>query len=1013
LTAVTAPSGRQIIFAYNSQGLVASAADPSGLTINYGYDASDDLTSVSDSSDPSTPRWQLGYDDSHELTSIADGDANTTQITYQAGQVVQQTDPRGETRTWSYTSGATMVTSPNGNVTRYLFDSQNEPTSITRGYGTSEQSTQTLQYNSGGEPTSITDGDGNTTSYTYDAAGDRTNQTDPKGRSTVWTHDGQHDVTSVTVPSGEETTYGYNSQGLPTTVSINGSGQPAETTSSTYNGQGELTSETDARGKTTSYGYDPFGDLASVTDAAGDETTYGYDADGRVTSTVAPAGNAPGGVPAQHTTSYSYNALGDLTSSTDPLGKTTSYTYDPAQNLTSVTDPDGHTTSYTYDADNERATTTQADGSTDTNAYDSDGNLVAQANGDGDTTTYTYDPLDRLASVTNPANRTTSYGYDADGNLTSVTDPVGRTTTNGYDDADELTSISYSEGQTPNVTYAYDADGERTSMSDGTGTTTYSYDSLDRLTSETNGADQTVSYGYDTDNDTTSIGYPNGKTVMQTFDADDRLASVSDWLGNKTSFGYDPDSNLQTTTYPSATADLDTYGYSDDDELTSVQMTQSSGSSGSTTLADIGYTLDPDGLVSNETQTGLPGAASTSYTYTPLNQVATAGSSDYSYDNAANVTELDGNSGYQYNQASELTSSPTSSYAYDQLGERASTTPSGGSATTYSYDQAGRLTTLTPPAGTATSYSYDGNGLLAAETTAGTTSHYAWNQTTGLPLALTDGENNYIYGPNDLPIEQIDANGHPTYLHHDQLGSTRLITNQTGNTTATFTYNPYGKLAASTGTATTPLGYAGQYTDPNTGLIYMRARWYDPATGQFMSMDPLEAVTQQPYSYAGDDPINGTDPTGLDDAVLGLEGASRNAAACQQDPNSPACAGTGALNAIGSGASWVAGKVWQHRGAVAEAGAAIGCLSGAFDVVGVAACPAATLGGLAVSVDQTVTDSCLSTGQKIGGTLLDGLATVPGLQDTFLDGGAPLKWLAGIVGGAGIASEGPIVANSP
>jgi hypothetical protein len=193
----------------------------------------------------------------------------------------------------------------------------------------------------------------------------------------------------------------------------------------------------------------------------------------------------------------------------------------------------------------------------------------------------------------------------------------------------------------------------------------------------------------------------------------------------------------------------------------------------------------------------------------------------------------------------------------------------------------------------------------------------------------------------------------------------------------------------------------------------MRARWYDPATGQFMSMDPLEAVTQQPYSYAGDDPINGTDPTGLDDAVLGLEGASRNAAACQQDPNSPACAGTGALNAIGSGASWVAGKVWQHRGAVAEAGAAIGCLSGAFDVVGVAACPAATLGGLAVSVDQTVTDSCLSTGQKIGGTLLDGLATVPGLQDTFLDGGAPLKWLAGIVGGAGIASEGPIVANSP
>ena len=192
----------------------------------------------------------------------------------------------------------------------------------------------------------------------------------------------------------------------------------------------------------------------------------------------------------------------------------------------------------------------------------------------------------------------------------------------------------------------------------------------------------------------------------------------------------------------------------------------------------------------------------------------------------------------------------------------------------------------------------------------------------------------------------------------------------------------------------------------------MGARWYDPNTGQFMSVDPLEQLTQQPYSYAGDDPINNTDPTGLDDAVLGLEGASRNAAYCQQNPNGAPCAGTGALDALGSAASSVAGEVWQHRGAVAEAGAGIACLSGLFDIVGAAACPAATGGAFLVSTQQTLSDSCLSTGQKVGGTLLDVLANVPGLQDTFLDGGAPLKWLAGIVGGAGIVSEEPILDHS-
>lgn len=61
----------------------------------------------------------------------------------------------------------------------------------------------------------------------------------------------------------------------------------------------------------------------------------------------------------------------------------------------------------------------------------------------------------------------------------------------------------------------------------------------------------------------------------------------------------------------------------------------------------------------------------------------------------------------------------------------------------------------------------------------------------------------------------------------------------------------------------TPLLWAGQYRDPATGLYYMRARWYDPATGQFLSVDPLVAQTGLPYSYAGDNPVNEGDPSGL------------------------------------------------------------------------------------------------------------------------------------------------------
>ncbi|MGN6274843.1 MAG: RHS repeat-associated core domain-containing protein, partial [Solirubrobacterales bacterium] len=159
-------------------------------------------------------------------------------------------------------------------------------------------------------------------------------------------------------------------------------------------------------------------------------------------------------------------------------------------------------------------------------------------------------------------------------------------------------------------------------------------------------------------------------------------------------------------------------------------------------------------------------------------------------------------------------------------------------------------------------YGYDGNGLRQSETISGTTNHLVWDTAESLPLLLYDGTRYYVYGPEGLPIEQI-ASETPTYLHHDQQGSTRLLTSQAGTVSGSYAFTPYGQTEAHTGTATTPLGYGAQYTSLDTGLIYLRARVYDPATAQFMSVDPLVAKTGETYGYAGADPVNAGDPGGM------------------------------------------------------------------------------------------------------------------------------------------------------
>jgi RHS repeat-associated protein len=442
--------------------------------------------------------------------------------------------------------------------------------------------------------------------------------------------------------------------------------------------------------------------------------------------------------------------------------------------------------------------------------------------------------------------------------------------------------ITYSDGITPNVSnVTYDNDGQRTGMTDVTGSSTWVWDSLHRLTSYTNGDGKQIQWGYNLRNLPTTITYPGSLAVTRGYDDAGRLTSVRDWNNNTTTFGYDPNSNLTTETFPSGTGVVDTFTFDNADQLMATSVTK-----GATTLFSATYSRDnANQLSSDSSEPPRIG----SYKYNPLNQLCYAGSSNgsacsappsdaiaYAYDAADNLTQ-NGATQQVFNIAAQLcwtapTSGPCSTppvgattYTYDNRGNRTNVTPPTGPAITLGYDQANRL--ISYAAATTATYKYNGDGLRMSKTTPAGTSQFVWDMSGTLPLLLKDGATAYVYGPGGLPLEQI--NGSTTYyFHHDQLGSTRLLTDATGATPASYTYDPYGNLIATTGSITSPLQFAGEYTDSESGLLYLRARYYDPATGSFLTRDLAVTTTRAPYAYVKDNPLNATDPRGLCDWAM-------------------------------------------------------------------------------------------------------------------------------------------------
>jgi RHS repeat-associated protein len=882
LSQVTDPAGRTLTFTYDTSNRVKTIQDGLPRTVTYTYDTSGNLDTATDADGR---LWTYGYDTAHRLTTTQDPRGNTlTTVFDTSGRATQQTDRRLKVSTLDYGTVAadgshtTTVTHPNGNKETFNY-LDGRLTQQTQGFGTADAATTSYTYdNLTDEIATITDGLSHTTRYEYDSAGNRLSSKDGLDRATNWTYNALNEPLRVTDPLNVTTTNTYDNAGnlLTTSRPLVGA-SPAQTATATYiygdpAHPGDLTSSKDALTKTTIYTYDSYGDLASVTDPTARKTTYFYNVIGWLTSTVSPAGNATGGTPSQHTTTYAnFTGFGQPKTITDQLGKISTLGYDADQNLTDATDPDTRLTHTDYNANNQPILVTRPGTITQATGYDDNGNMASQTDGLFHATIYGHDTLDRVTSVTDPLSRVTGATYDLAGNTLTTTQPgtpSGTLTTSyAHNPANELTGITYSDGATHSIVYTYDADGQRATMVDGTGTTTYTVDSLHRLTATTNGGGRTVGYIYDIGNRLTTLTYPGPKVLTRAFDDAGRLTSTRDWLATPTTntFGYDDDGNWTTTTYGNTATATRTFDRAD-------QLTALTYKKGATTLGTLTYTRSNAGLLATTTPSaGAPGTTDT-YTRNPRAQLTSSNNTGttWAYDAADRITKLTGGTTLAYNTTDQLTTStpttgPATTHTYDNRGQRTAALVTGaGSSTTETYNQAGRLTAAKPAGGTSSSYRSDGDGLRANKTPAGGTIQYmAWDAVTNtVPMLLNDYVTNFIYGPGGTPVEQIKGTTN-TYPMGDQLDSTVLLTGSTGTVTGTWTYNAYGTVTAHTGTGTIPLLFNGQYQDTETGLYYLRARYYDPATGGFLSRDPMDAQTRQPYQYANDDPVDVADPSGM------------------------------------------------------------------------------------------------------------------------------------------------------
>jgi len=563
---------------------------------------------------------------------------------------------------------------------------------------------------------------------------------------------------------------------------------------------------------------------------------------------------------------------------------------------------------------------------------------TAPGAGLGITAAFTYTDAGRLETVTGPRSATTTMAYDAAGRLTGVFSPLGTRSRLRYDALGRLFETFWpSESVEPTSVASrvtYDSLG-RTGSTDvfaGDGSlyahTVPTYDLASRVTTTVISGQVTGTVGVtydDLDRATTAVVQgPSGTTTSTViFEADSNLpvtvkttalessrTITNTWaktgqllrftsVGQTWVFGFGNSGGLSSAFSPGLSMRTSSYDVSG--RLTTVRMGRPYDENipfrefaESTILYDSQdriwrhavdseadltdeFSYDAASRVTSWARTGS-GATSAAYAYDPSGNLTTATvgatTTAFSYDIGDRLTR-------------SAAGSAVTTYTNDILGRRTSSVTATGT-TTYTWDPLSHLTAVTTPDTTAT-YAYGPTGMreLKTVTTAtGTTSTRSVYAGAELAMELdSDGTRyTYLWGPGRLPLsvtrERTGEESETFAYQVDAMGSVIGMTDEDGTVVARYSYDPWGRVTDETAigdeiASRNPLRYRAYYHDAETGLYYMPARFYDPATYRFLSADPASPSTGDPgslnaFAYCGDDPIGLDDPSGADPPGKGI-----------------------------------------------------------------------------------------------------------------------------------------------
>jgi RHS repeat-associated protein len=675
----------------------------------------------------------------------------------------------------------------------------------------------------------------------------------------------------------------------------------------------------DAKGNASQATYSPFGDIATSTAAAPGGTEKGgveslnYDTAGLNLECVVKGISEPQSTCAR----------------TNKEALVTSWGYADTNNMFAATEaknPQEHTTTACYNGSSSSCgeqpptsgplgtmkskTDALAEHNTLKYAYEANGTIKEATDANSHTTKYEYDEKGNLKKITPPTGSklgATTITVDVNSRPHVITDGAGHKQTLTYDNLDRITKLEYAgTGTAKTVSYEYDANGNITVREDPTGTTKYTSDPLNRLTKEELPGSIVHSYEFDAASNMTSLTDGGGTTTYK-YNGLNELESMTEpkTLGTDT-FSYDNAHHLTKITYPSGA--IENYkvqaATGRPETITAEKVT-------GTAVPTLSYSYMNG--ANNTTQirklTETPSGAATTYTYDPLERLESAVTKTanlqryhYTLDPVGNRTEqevnLSGETGgtithYAYGAGNELecrqtvappcsgsTTTELSHYKYDEAGGLTEITPKHDTAgTTLAYNAASETSSLTPSGESTLALSYGGTGQNDLLTKGTATS--LENSLLGITRE-TNGSGAWCFErtPNGLLIDirTPTANYNPLY---DAQGNIIALVSSTAKVERTFHYGPYGENVKSEGTQTIPFifGYKGGYRMPGgnkgegnvaNGLYHYGQRYYDPTTGRWTQQDPIDhlgSTTQgNRFLFAGADPINVSDPSGLSGA---------------------------------------------------------------------------------------------------------------------------------------------------